>query len=76
MDISTVQQKIKEKSAELKTLQGQLKQQDVKKSVSTLRTENSVLLNQIANVTIKIGMKNDRDAEQEVRLNVLKLDCK
>lgn len=76
MDISTVQQKIKEKSAELKTLQSQLKQQDIKKSVSTLRTENSVLLNQIANVTIKIGMKNDRDAEQEVRLNVLKLDCK
>lgn len=66
MDINSIQEKIKEKSKELKNLQAQVKQQTVTKSVSTLKTENSQILNEIAAVTIKIGMKNDRNAKHEV----------
>lgn len=66
MDIVSTQQKIKEKSAQLKTLQDELKQQGVKKSLSTLRIESSQLLNQIADVKIKIGMKNDQMNNQSV----------
>ncbi|XP_063696834.1 homologous-pairing protein 2 homolog isoform X2 [Culicoides brevitarsis] len=66
IDITTTEQKIKQKTAELKNLQSKLKQEPIKKSSSTLRAENSQLLNQIADVTIKIGLKNDRNQGVEV----------
>uniref|UniRef100_A0A336N0H1 Homologous-pairing protein 2 homolog n=1 Tax=Culicoides sonorensis TaxID=179676 RepID=A0A336N0H1_CULSO len=65
MDITNAEQKIKEKSMELKNLQAQLKESSVQKSLSTLRAENSQILNQIAQVQIKIGLKNDRNADEE-----------
>lgn len=66
MDIAAAQQKLKEQSVELKNLQVQLKEMAVKKSHSTLCSENSQLLNKIADVTIKIGIKNDRNIKIQV----------
>lgn len=66
MDIAAAHQKVKEQTAELKNLQVQLKEKAVKKSQSTLHSENSQLLNKIADVTIKIGLKNDRNSKVQV----------